>query len=308
MGAAAAWAAAGCRSISLPPAKGTIDTHVHFYDPERSGGVPWPPPSDTFLYRRVLPPELKALAAPLGVAGAIIVEASPLEEDNQWTLDLAAGDPFILGVVGHLKPSRPGFGDALDRFGRSRLFRGIRTGLWNIGVSAEDRAVVKDLAALAERNLTLDIGQGVAHMESAARLADALPNLRIIINHFGGPRIAGDQPEPRWTAAVRALGRRPNVAMKLSGLVEGTGRRSGDAPVDLAAYRPWFDVVWAAFGPDRLLFGSNWPVSARCAPYGTVLSLATACLAAHGPAAVEAGLRNNAVRIYRLAATVARAS
>ena len=81
-----------------------IDTHTHFYDPSRPQGVPWPEEDDEILYRRALPEDYKALAVPEGVTGTIMVECSPWVEDNQWVLDLADADPFIVGLVGHLEP------------------------------------------------------------------------------------------------------------------------------------------------------------------------------------------------------------
>ena len=99
----------GCVQTNHSP--GIIDTHTHFYDPTRPQGVPWPPKDDSVLYRRVLPRDFRALAEPLGITGTVVVEASPWEEDNQWILDLAAQDPFLLGLVGHLKPGRPEFRD-----------------------------------------------------------------------------------------------------------------------------------------------------------------------------------------------------
>src|SRR5690349_659982 len=86
-----------------------IDTHTHFYDPTRPQGVPWPPPDDKKLYRAVLPPEYRTLAEPLGVAGTVVVEASPWVEDNQWVLDLAERERYIVGLVGHLEPGMPDF-------------------------------------------------------------------------------------------------------------------------------------------------------------------------------------------------------
>ena len=73
-----------------------VDTHTHFYDPSRPQGVPWPPKSETTLYRTVLPAEFQKLAEPQGVKGTVVVEASAWVEDNQWVLDLAANDPFSL--------------------------------------------------------------------------------------------------------------------------------------------------------------------------------------------------------------------
>lgn len=122
----------GC--LPAPRSVGIIDTHTHFYDPSRPQGVPWPPKDDSVLYRRVLPRDFRTLAEPLGITGTVVVEASPWEEDNQWILDLAAQDPFLLGLVGHLKPGRPEFRDQLIRFAAHRRFRGIRTGGWNGGL------------------------------------------------------------------------------------------------------------------------------------------------------------------------------
>lgn len=297
--AASAWC--GCATRPGPAATGIIDTHVHFYDPARPQGVPWPPAADAFLHRTVLPDELKTLAGPLGVTGVVIVEASAWEEDNQWVLDLADRDPFILGVVGHLKPGRPGFRDHLQRFARNPKFCGIRAGLWNAGVEADEAAWMSDIARLADLGLSLDIGSGVANMEAADRIAGARPDLRLVINHHGGARIREGAPDARWLQAVQSLGRRANVSMKISGLVEGTGLRDGTAPTGIDPYVAWFDAVRDAFGADRLLFGSNWPVSARFASYGAVLDLARQCLARLPVNAMDQGLRLNAIRAYGLA-------
>ncbi len=103
-----------------------IDTHKHFYDPTRPEGAPWPNPRDEVLYRRVLPEDYKALAVPQGVSGTVVVEASEWVEDNQWILDLAAKEPFIVGFVGNLQPGSEDFGSNLERFSANPLFRGIR--------------------------------------------------------------------------------------------------------------------------------------------------------------------------------------
>lgn len=92
-------------SDASPPAKGIdsiIDAHLHFYDPTRPDGVPWPPRSDQLLYRRVMPGDYRGLAAATSVVGAVVMEASPWLEDNQWVLDLAQTERFILGFVGNL--------------------------------------------------------------------------------------------------------------------------------------------------------------------------------------------------------------
>ena len=105
-----------------------IDTHVHFYDPTRPGGVPWPDPKETVLYRPAMPDAFAAMVQPFGVTGVIVVDASPWLHDNQWVLDLAKEHKLILGTVGHLEPGKPLFREQLARFRRNPLYRGIRVG------------------------------------------------------------------------------------------------------------------------------------------------------------------------------------
>lgn len=155
--------------------QGIIDTHTHFYDPTRPQGVPWPPKDDAVLYRRVLPRDFRALAEPLGITSTVVVEASPWEEDNQWILDLAAQDPFLIGLVGHLKPGQPGFQDQLLRFAAHRRFRGIRTGGWNGGLPLNDPNWKRDIALLADRNLSVDLIIGADQFPEAVRIAEAFP-------------------------------------------------------------------------------------------------------------------------------------
>lgn len=288
----------GCLSSSARPT-GIIDTHTHFYDPQRPQGVPWPGRDDAFLYRTVLPPEYAAFARPAGVTGTIVVEASPWEEDNQWVLDLAAREPLIVGLVGHLKPGRPGFVDHLQRFARHRRFLGIRSGLWDVAVEPEREAYLKDLRHLAGRGLALDVLIGPERLPLVDQLATALPDLRIIINHVANVRIDGQAPPPAWVSGMRACARHPNVACKVSALVEGTGNSRGDAPGAVDFYRPVLDVVWEAFGEDRLIYGSNWPVSARFAPYERVQSIVSDYFQGKGASATAKYFHGNARHFYR---------
>src|SRR5690606_17116964 len=97
----------------------------------RPQGVPWPDKKDKTLYKPALPDRYRSISGPSGVVGAIVVEASPWLEDNQWVLDTAATDTIIVGVIGNLEPGRPEFGKHLERFQVNPLFRGIRNGnLW----------------------------------------------------------------------------------------------------------------------------------------------------------------------------------
>ena len=93
------------RAASIP----IIDTHIHLFDTRRPDGVPWPDKKDTILYKPALPERFSKIAAPLGVAGAIVIEASPRLEDNQWVLNVAAKNTVIVGTVGNLEPGKPDF-------------------------------------------------------------------------------------------------------------------------------------------------------------------------------------------------------
>ncbi len=296
-----ALAAAGCRTPAPTAPVGIVDAHVHFYDPSRPGGVPWPPANNAVLYRTVLPEHLRVLAVPLGVAGAIAIEASPVEQDNHWLLGWADRDPFVLGVVGHLKPGRSGFADELDRLAAHPRFLGIRTGLWNVEPSL-DEAVLADLRRVASRGLSLDLGQGASRLAMVPALARALPDVRIIVNHLGGPVIrAGGEPPVEWRQAVRAAGAQRNVAMKISGFVEALGRGAGGGQVtpDPDAVRPWFGELLDAFGPERLIFGTNWPVCEQQASYAQVVELALGLTSGLSEAERESVLRTSALRWYR---------
>ena len=109
---------------AAPPATRIIDTHTHFYDPTRPGGVPWPAKGSK-LYRTVLPADWLAVASPHGIKETVVVEASLLVEDNQWILNLAAKEKSIVGFVGHLDPGDE-FATNLKRFAANPIFRGIR--------------------------------------------------------------------------------------------------------------------------------------------------------------------------------------
>src|SRR5271157_3312870 len=115
------FAAAGIAGLGAAPGATPIpiiDTHIHLFDPTRPQGVPWPEKSDAVLYKPALPERYRKIAVPLGIKGAIEVEASPWLEDNQWVLDVAAKDAIIVGTVGDLEPGKPDFRKQLERLDR----------------------------------------------------------------------------------------------------------------------------------------------------------------------------------------------
>ncbi len=278
-----------------------IDTHIHLFDPRRPQGVPWPEKSDTVLYQPALPDRYRKIAAPLGIVGAIEVEASPWLEDNQWVLDVAAKDTIIVGTVGDLEPGKPEFRRQLERFHRNPLFLGIRYGnLWNRDLSAElsKPRFVEDLRALAEAGLELDTAnQDTALIQATVRLTDLVPNLRVVIDHL--PQFN----PPSETAARRAyeenlreLGKRKQVYLKVSEVLR---RVDGRVPEDVSYYRPRLDALWEIFGEDRLMYGSDWPNSDLWAPYPQVLKIVREYVSGKGPAAAEKIFWKNSMAAYR---------
>lgn len=280
-------AVAGRAETAGPRPARIVDTHVHFFDPSRPQGVPWPPKDDALLYRTTLPKDYRALPVPQAVDGVVVVEASPWAEDNQWVLDLAAREPLIVGVVGNLMPGAPDFGAHLERFAANRLFRGFRIRDGSFERLLGEKAFVDDLKAAAERGLCFDVHSPPAWVGQAERLARLVPDLRLVINHVANARVDGRPPSDDWRRTMEGLAARPRVYMKVSGLVEGTGRKSGDAPADPELYRPVLEALWTLFGPDRLLYASNWPVSARFAPLARVQQIAANFFAAKGRAALD---------------------
>lgn len=274
-----------------------IDTHTHFYDPTRPEGVPWPNPDDDLLYRKVMPADYKKLAVPEGVTGTVVVEASRWIEDNQWILDLAAKENFIVGLVGNIDPYDADFEKHLNRFSANPLFRGIRIGSGHLR-SLGDTGFMKNIEKLAQKGLTLDLLINPDALKQVPALVEHTPTMRVVINHIAGIRVDGNAPDSDWITAIQEAARYPNVFCKVSGLAEHTGQKP--APDDVAFYTPTIDVLWKAFGEDRLIYGSNWPVSERFAAYKVVQKIVNDYFSAKGDAAKEKYFWKNAKEAYQL--------
>jgi predicted TIM-barrel fold metal-dependent hydrolase len=276
-----------------------IDAHTHFYDPTRPQGVPWPGKEDKVLYRPVLPEEFKQLTRPQHIGGTIVIEASPWIEDNQWLSDLAAREPFLVGVVGRLDPASEEFAKLLDRFAKHRRFRGIRISHDDAKKCLDEPARLKRLGLLAEHDLELDVNGGPDMPVDVAQLAKALPQLRIVINHCGNLPIDGRAVPDAWRSGMQAAAENERVYCKVSALVEATRKTNRDAPTDPAFYAPVLDALWEAFGPDRLIYGSNWPVSERAASYADLFGIVHAYFAGKGQPVLKKFLRDNAIAAYK---------
>ncbi|MEZ0276179.1 MAG: amidohydrolase family protein [Roseimicrobium sp.] len=300
--ATAGLAAASSSLPSTASAAGSypiIDTHTHFYDPKRPGGVPWPSQNSP-LYRTVLPDDWAKLAAPHGITATVVVEASPLVEDNQWILDIAAEDKRIVGLVGNLDPMAPEFSAHLNRFAANPLFRGIRNRRANAELPdlVNQPQFIKSMKLMAEKGLELDVNGPMDQQgEATAKLAEAIPDLRLVINHLGA---SGDPAslKPGWKEGIKRASMNQNVFCKVSALVEQTKAEYGKAPTDTAYYLPILDHLWECFGEDRLLYGSNWPVSDKGASYDVVFRIVKEYFTSKGDAAAEKYFFTNSEMAY----------
>jgi len=265
-----------------------IDTHIHLYDPFREGGVPWPESDDKTLYQTTLPGRWLEQAIPLGVAGAIVVECSGLFEDNQWVLDLADQDPRLLGLVGNLDANNDRFAEYLERFAKHPVFRGIRARGWT-------PVRIDRFRLLADFDLSLDCGLDGRTIEIAA----AVPQLRIIIDHCAGVDMNGDDPDADHVALVQRAAEHPNVYCKLSGMMD-LRCEIRPAPIKVEHYTRYLDILWDAFGEDRMVFGSDWPVSDYSErSYADVLELAQAYVATKPLPAKAKVFSENARHVYK---------
>lgn len=280
---------AAAAPIANAAPKQIIDTHTHFYDPSRPQGVPWPPKTDPVLYKTVLPAQFAEMTKPFGVTGTIKVEASAWLEDNQWVLDLAKDNPVIVGVVGHLDPGTKDFRTHFDRFHKNRLFLGIRLNGRTIAAGLANPQFIADVKTLAAANLELDAIGGTDMFPTLVRLTDQVSKLRVVINHMPFEPHGED-------AAFRELGKRKRVYSKVSGVLRSI---NGHVPTDVAAYRAALDRLWENFGEGRLIYGSNWPVSDKVAPYRDVIGVVREYFAGKGAAASEKYFSKNSKEAYR---------
>lgn len=297
----AATAALRLADAGQAPAIPIIDTHIHLFDPTRPQGAPYsgprPAPGETPI--AAYPERYRALAVPLGVVGAIKVEASPWIEDNLWVLQVAERDPIMVGVIGNLEPDKPEFAEYLERYHKNRLFRGIRYGnLWGRDITKQSRNpdFINGLKRLAEADLVLDTANPrVPLLEAMLRISDAVPALRIVIDHLPGLDPSGAE-QAAYDAALQAIGQRPQIFVKLSGIIH---RVNGQVSTELSPYRARLDALMGVFGEDRILFGSDWPNSDGVAPIDKVFAVANEYFLAKPRSVAEKYFWKNSVAAYK---------
>lgn len=270
-----------------------VDAHHHYWDPAR-GDYGWLDPASP-LHRRWMPGDLQPLLAEAGVGGTILVQAATTMAETDWLLDLAAGADHVLGVVGWLDLDAPDMAERL-RERRTRGLVGVRPMLqdipdpnWILGPSR--RAGLK---ALVAADLVFDALVKPDGLRAIAHLADRHPDLRIVLDHAGKPPIGRPEAMREWESALRALSRRENLSCKLSGLL--TEAPTGSAEAVTEAIARLLDI----WGPERLLWGSDWPVLNLAGDYESWLALTRQALTALSAAEQSAVFGGNARRIYRV--------
>jgi L-fuconolactonase len=244
--------------------------------------------------------DLAPLARAAGVRATVLVQTVCAAEETPELLALAVADNLVAGVVGWTDLTAPDVADTLAALielpGGDRLV-GVRH---QVQSEPDPRwllrpDVLRGLAAVAEAGLAYDLVVLPHQLPAAAGAAARLPGLTFVLDHLGKPPVTSAGPGP-WSRAVRALAAHPNTVCKLSGLVTEADRSSWT----VAGLRPWADIVLEAFGPDRLMFGSDWPVCNLAADYAEVFDAARALTGRLGDQERRAVFEGTATRVYRL--------
>ncbi len=275
-----------------------IDTHIHLFDATRPQGAPYKGPKE-FTSHVSLPGEYRKLATPLGIVGAIAVEASHWVEDNLWVLEVAQANDIMVGTIGQLQPDKPEFGEYLERYHKNPLYRGIRidnSPRYNLGEHLEKPAFVDGLKLLSQADLVLDTANPSMDLLTAVvRVNDKVPDLRIIVDHL--PVMEPTPAEASAYSAVLAeIHQRPNIFVKLSEILH---RVDGNVALDMESHRRRLDHLMSIFGEDRVLFGSDYPNSVGTATIGEVVSVVKQYFAAKPRVVAEKYFWRNSVRCYK---------
>ena len=241
----------------------TIDSHQHFwrYNDAEFGWI-----SSDALRRDFAPADLDATIAAVGVDATIAVEARQCVEETERLLAFAAEHPFIAGVTGWLPIAADDFSGHLARFAAESKLKALRHVVQD---EPDDAFILRDdfnrgVKLIERTNLAYEILVFQRQLANAIRFAERHPGMRLVLDHMGKPeRTVDGRPNVEWTRLIREMSKRENVWCKVSGLVTEVGR------VD---FRPYLDTVFSAFGPERVMWGSDWPVCTVDIAYGEWLA------------------------------------
>lgn len=275
-----------------------IDAHQHFWDLDRFEYA-WMPPAPSVLRQTFLPDRLARILTRNRFEGSVLVQANTRLAETRWLLDLSEANEFIRAVVGWVDLTEPRLGDTLDELQRRPKFKGVRHPVhdepdenWLLRPD-----VLRGLEELARRGLPYDLLLRPPHLPQIPRIAERAPDLRMVIDHIAKPRIAARVLEP-WARDLEEAARLPQVYCKLSGMITEADPLSWK-PDHL---RPYVDHVMRIFGPDRLMFGSDWPVCMLAGTWKEALSAFTQCIGAQPIEIREKLLGETARAFYRIEA------
>ncbi len=271
-----------------------LDSHQHFWK-YTAAEYPWMTDRLQALRRDYLPGDLQPLLAQARLHGSIAVQAQQTLAEARWLLGLAEQYPFIRGVVGWVDLCSERAGEQLAELGRHPRFVGVRHVVQD---EPDDRFLLRPdfqrgLAQLEEHDLTYDILIYPRQLPAAIELVRRFPEQPFVLDHLAKPLIRDGALSP-WREQIHELARAAHVWCKVSGLVT-EARWNGWTRDD---FRPYLDIVFEAFGPERLMFGSDWPVCTLAGSYAQVYDLVdeyTRALSQDQRAQVFGG---NAARFY----------
>jgi L-fuconolactonase len=285
-----------------------VDAHHHVWD-LTAADQPWlAQPELAPLRRNFALSDLKPEAVAQGVTATVLVQTVTEPEETPEMLALAAADDLVAGVVGWVDLEAPGVQDAVAAL-RQRPGGDLLVGIRHPLLTEPDPAwlarpaVRRGLAVVAAAGLAFDVVGEPSQLAAAVTAAAATPELTFVLDHLGNPDVCAGVDE-LWASAVRALAALPNTVAKLSGILAGpavpddAARPAGGAQT--GHIRPFYEIALSSFGPGRLMFGSDWPVSTLTASYADVHAAARSLTADLSQAEQAAVFHDTAVRAYGL--------
>ncbi len=273
-----------------------IDAHQHFwiYDPAE---YEWIDESMAALRRDFLPSDLTPELESCGFAGSVAVQARQTIEETRWLLGLAERSPAILGVVGWVDLQAPDVRTQLKAFAQHPKIVGIR----HVVQSEPDPrfllqpGFLRGISALEEFDLAYDILIYEKHLPVAAELVKRFPRQRFVLDHMAKPPIKSGDIES-WADGIKRLAESANVFCKLSGLVTEADWKHWRAEQII----PYLDLAFAAFGAERLMIGSDWPVCLVAASYAEAMRVVRTYFSEQNPESRDAVFGGTAERFYKL--------
>lgn len=247
-----------------------VDAHQHFwkYDPEE---YDWIDDNMAVLKKDFGPSDLKPLLEGQGMKGCVAVQARQTEEENQFLLGLAHHFPHVLGVVGWLDLQADNLEERLDAYRPFGALKGIRH---IVQAEPDPEFLLRDdfvrgIRLLAKAGLTYDILVFEQQFPAVIRFLERCPDQPFVLDHLGKPKIDGG-PTKNWIEGIRGMASHPNVYCKLSGLVTEANWKNWE----IDDFKPFLEVAVEAFGTDRIMIGSDWPVCLLAAEqYASVIDI-----------------------------------